>query len=203
MSKEQGIVLRTNQEGWAYVVTERKDACAGCGASYCCIGADTGSKMLTCAINKIGASSGDLVTVTVQPGLVVKSAAIIYFIPILGFVGGAIVGAFVHSAVYLSESAAAILFGFCGLVLGYFLSSAVSKRMSKGSKLTPFISQIVVKGTEKSPYSIDPVCNMVVLTEESAATSIYRDTTYYFCSLRCKEAFDKAPERYWRGGDND
>jgi YHS domain-containing protein len=42
----------------------------------------------------------------------------------------------------------------------------------------------------------DPVCNMSVDEKKAAATSVYKDTTYYFCARICKEKFDKDPEKF-------
>ncbi len=42
----------------------------------------------------------------------------------------------------------------------------------------------------------DPVCGMQVDEKKAAATSVYKGTTYYFCSAGCKKAFDAAPEKY-------
>jgi Cu+-exporting ATPase len=42
----------------------------------------------------------------------------------------------------------------------------------------------------------DPVCNMSVDEKKAAATSIYKGTTYFFCSRGCKEKFDKEPEKF-------
>ena len=42
----------------------------------------------------------------------------------------------------------------------------------------------------------DPVCGMEVTYENAQARSEYNGETYYFCSLDCKETFDKDPERY-------
>jgi YHS domain-containing protein len=44
----------------------------------------------------------------------------------------------------------------------------------------------------------DPVCKMQVDENTVKAKSDYKDTTYYFCSLDCKEQFDNNPERYTR-----
>ena len=41
----------------------------------------------------------------------------------------------------------------------------------------------------------DPVCNMQV-DEQNAPKSEYKNKTYHFCSLDCKEQFDNNPERY-------
>ena len=42
----------------------------------------------------------------------------------------------------------------------------------------------------------DPVCDMDVTPETAAGKSEYNGQTYYFCSLGCKKAFDKEPEKY-------
>lgn len=42
----------------------------------------------------------------------------------------------------------------------------------------------------------DPVCGMDVTYETAQARSEYDGQTYYFCSLDCKEQFDRNPEQY-------
>lgn len=42
----------------------------------------------------------------------------------------------------------------------------------------------------------DPVCGMDVTYETAQARSEYEGQTYYFCSLDCKEQFDRNPEHY-------
>jgi len=42
----------------------------------------------------------------------------------------------------------------------------------------------------------DPVCGMEVTYETAQARSEYDGQTYYFDSLKCKEDFDKNPEKY-------
>ncbi len=44
--------------------------------------------------------------------------------------------------------------------------------------------------------AIDPVCHMVVNEKTAPAKSEYKGNTYYFCSVGCKKAFDKDPEKY-------
>ena len=45
----------------------------------------------------------------------------------------------------------------------------------------------------------DPVCHMQVDEKQAAATSEYQGSTYYFCSLGCKRAFDREPQKYVAG----
>ena len=42
----------------------------------------------------------------------------------------------------------------------------------------------------------DPVCGMEVDPKTAAVKSEYNGQTYYFCSLGCKKAFDKEPQKY-------
>lgn len=44
----------------------------------------------------------------------------------------------------------------------------------------------------------DPVCGMDVTFETAQARSEYNGQTYYFCSIDCKETFDREPEKYVR-----
>lgn len=45
-------------------------------------------------------------------------------------------------------------------------------------------------------YAIDPVCGMQVEVENAGAHSSHAGQTYHFCSDRCRERFEAAPERY-------
>lgn len=45
----------------------------------------------------------------------------------------------------------------------------------------------------------DPVCGMQVDPATAAGTSEYGGTTYYFCSMGCKQRFDKDPASYIGG----
>ena len=43
---------------------------------------------------------------------------------------------------------------------------------------------------------IDPVCGMSVDPETAAGHSKFEDRDYYFCSVACKEEFDRNPGKY-------
>ncbi|MCJ7432526.1 MAG: YHS domain-containing protein [Anaerolineales bacterium] len=42
----------------------------------------------------------------------------------------------------------------------------------------------------------DPVCDMRINPGSATAQSTYKGVTYYFCSLLCKQLFDRDPEQY-------
>lgn len=46
----------------------------------------------------------------------------------------------------------------------------------------------------------DPVCGMQVESEETPYKTVYRGRVHYFCSARCRRAFEADPELYLREG---
>src|ERR1043166_4156676 len=44
--------------------------------------------------------------------------------------------------------------------------------------------------------TIDPVCGMTVDPQKAAGSFVYKDQTYFFCSLGCRERFSADPERF-------
>jgi len=49
----------------------------------------------------------------------------------------------------------------------------------------------------------DPVCGMDVDPKTAAGKSEYQGKTYYFCSPGCKKDFDKDPQKYVSGMNQD
>jgi len=49
--------------------------------------------------------------------------------------------------------------------------------------------------------AVDPVCKMNVDEKNAVATYEYKGKTYYFCAVRCKEAFAKDPEKHLKRKD--
>jgi xanthine dehydrogenase accessory factor len=62
---------------------------------------------------------------------------------------------------------------------------------SKGASLP-----VVQKIAESSTESIDPVCGMTVATANARYKTVFEENTFYFCCLRCKEAFEQSPQLY-------
>ena len=52
---------------------------------------------------------------------------------------------------------------------------------------------------ERPSSAIDPVCGMNVAPEHAQYRSIQKGETYYFCSVGCRETFDKDPGKYIAG----
>jgi len=59
MAQEQGLFASIREDGWAQVVTERRDACGDCAASHCCASFGSSSEMVIKAVNGARAGAGD------------------------------------------------------------------------------------------------------------------------------------------------
>jgi xanthine dehydrogenase accessory factor len=58
------------------------------------------------------------------------------------------------------------------------------------------VSLPVILGEVSLAESIDPVCGMTVATANARYRTVLANKTFYFCCLRCKEAFEQSPQLY-------
>jgi len=197
MSEEQGIIVRLSNDGMADVMTEKKGGCESCGASHSCHSFGTGNRMITRARNRIGAHTGDQVSLDLSSGLFVKSAAVVYLLPIIGFIVGAAVGSSLNQSIRIGARTSAVLFGLGGLGVGFLVTIAISRWTGVKGILTPEIVKVISRGSgDGTSVTLDPVCNMLVDPATAPASLEYQGITYYFCNPGCREAFSRNPGHY-------
>ena len=159
MARTKGKVTGTAEDGWAQLIIERTGGCGGCQTTHKCHSCLSHAKTEARALNVVGAKTGDLVSVSINTGTLLKSAAILYFLPVVGLLVGAFTGPVVGKMLGLSETGSAILFGFVGLCLGFIFVVFYSRKMSAKNRLTPKIDHIIVpqKGSN-STAAVDRRC---------------------------------------------
>jgi Cu+-exporting ATPase len=62
--------------------------------------------------------------------------------------------------------------------------------------VTPKVEVSEVRKEEDVATAKDPVCGMDVEPKKAAGSTVYKGTTYYFCSLGCLKKFQADPEKY-------
>lgn len=154
MAQKKGRVRRVNIDGWAMVVTERDDACSSCESAQFCHSLADCSRMETRVLNRANAEIGDRVIISLSSSSVFKSAMILYILPTVSFLAGAIGGFGLHQQLGIGENVGAILFGFAGLILGFTIAGLISKRQTANSKLIPVITRIIKPTVEFHPAQI-------------------------------------------------
>jgi len=79
-----------------------------------------------------------------------------------------------------------------------FLSAAAPGTATHGIQIAaaakPALASLPIFAPE--PRVKDPVCGMMVDPQKAAGKVEHARKTYFFCSLRCKERFEKEPERF-------
>ena len=120
MAEHIGIVIKTEPNNFAQVLTDRKGACGGCQSTpHGCRSCLASVKMESRVANPLGAEPGDLVKVFLSSSNLYTGAAILYLLPILGLLLGAFIGIWASTALGLSKSFGSIGGAAAGLGLGY------------------------------------------------------------------------------------
>ncbi len=163
MANTTGIVIRVTADGKAAVVANKQGDCGSCSSSHSCHTSKAVKKMTTAAMNPVGAEPGDIVAIDVSTGQLLKGMAVIYLLPVMGLLVGAIFGVNIKASVALTETGSALLFGGIGLVLGFGGVITLSKLLAANDAYTPVISRIIRKGAVepvigKQPQPIPENC---------------------------------------------
>jgi len=189
---DQGRVVKVERD-LAWVEFAASLECARCGACH----AVASGKMVTEAENPIGAGVGDLVEVEISSAVTTLFPFIGFGIPILFLFLGLALGSF------FSETAGIIL-GVAFLVVGFLVVRFVDNYIGKQKKFRNRIVRILIKAEKEGVIFMakDPVCGMEVDEKRAAGSSDYQGKKYYFCSLGCKQRFDKEPEKYAKGKEH-
>ena len=144
MAQEKGLVTSITEDGWAQVETDRNDACSHCTSCHVSFGCN--SEMTINALNRVGAGVGDLVSIHLSTGTIMKSAAILYLIPVAGLISGAFLGDELSTRLAMSKTSTIALLSIAGLVIGYTITTLLSRWMGARRTLTPIITRIIRRG---------------------------------------------------------
>ncbi len=141
--RELGLVTGITGENRALVTVHRAEACHSCSVKGACsaLGGQTKDLVLE-AENDARAQPGDRVTLSMPQSSVVKASMVLYLLPALGLVAGAVLGREVALAQGWITDPASITGSFLGLVVGFAISKVLSKKMGQAAKYRPRITAI-------------------------------------------------------------
>ena len=142
MSQETGIV-ETVEDGWVWVKTQRKSACAHCGHKDHCHTVEGGDRMLVKAKNLAAAQKGDEVELYLNSRTQLKCVFMVYMVPVIGLLIGAFLGSGLSTLVRLGPNIGIFLLSAVGLVVGFMLTRLYSNRMETKNALTLRVTRIV------------------------------------------------------------
>ncbi|WP_456404289.1 SoxR reducing system RseC family protein [Thiolapillus sp.] len=163
MLEEEGVVLSVSGSV-AEVVAETKSSCGSCSAKSGC-----GTSLLASlfpqrkrsfrANNTVSAKTGDRVIIGLDESALQIASLLVYLVPLLGLIGGAIIGAWL--APQLAPDAAepfSIIAGIAGFSLVLLVVRRISPWLSGRGRYQASILR-VLKPESVSEYSIRTIGN--------------------------------------------
>jgi sigma-E factor negative regulatory protein RseC len=139
--EEVGIIMSIDGLT-AKVTVPRKSACEGCTAGTCKPGEQS---MVIEALNPIKAGVGQTVRVVMKPYSYLKGAIIVYGIPAIALVIGAILGKEIFSIYFtgVDPDVVSAFFGFGTFIFFFILIKLWSIKFEKKQDLKPIIEEII------------------------------------------------------------
>jgi len=152
--EEEGIVTEI-REDYAYVEVQRSAACEGCDAR-CSISDSGGQRMQVRALNEAGAYPDDRVKLAISERSFLRGSFLIYILPVLFLVIGAVLGERYGQAVLglADAQAAAALVAVAFLALGLVVVAIGSMRLSRREEYIPRVVEVL---HGPSPCEREPV----------------------------------------------
>ena len=141
-----GLVISTHGTR-AQVMTNRRGPCADCAEEGACAltigGQPATTPDLVEANNPIRARPGDTVELDLVGHTELRVSLLVWIVPLVGLIAGAIAGAALHDTLSLGQDPAAMLGATLGIFGAYALLMAIDRRSKHDQRLVPEIQKIV------------------------------------------------------------
>jgi sigma-E factor negative regulatory protein RseC len=142
MIEEIGIVTKVDGE-MAKVMVQKKSACEGCTVQGACKSTENGMEIE--AINAAHATEGQTVKIMMKPQVYLKGTMLVYGIPLVLFIAGAIAGKNFGEEYLtgMNSDLVAAVAGFSTLVLALLALKLWAKKTESDTENKPVIEEVV------------------------------------------------------------
>ena len=140
--EEIGVVIST-QGVVARVRVQRSGACDACAVSGTCKPVEETAELE--AFNPIRAKIGQTVRLVLKPQLYLKASIIVYGLPVVSLIGGAILGKNIGEIYFkgMDSDLISAAFGFGALIISFLAIKIWSSKVEKKEEYRPVIEEIV------------------------------------------------------------
>lgn len=140
--EEIGVVIST-QGVVARVSVQKSGACDACAASGTCKPSEETAELE--AFNPIKAKVGQTVRLVLKPQLYLKASIIVYGLPVVSLIGGAILGKNIGEIYFkgMDSDLISAAFGFGALIISFLAIKIWSSKVEKKEEYRPVIEEIV------------------------------------------------------------
>ncbi|MBI4682220.1 MAG: SoxR reducing system RseC family protein [Nitrospirae bacterium] len=142
MVEETGIITKVDGN-MAKVLVQKKSACDGCSVEGACKSTPEGVEIE--ALNAVHAKVGQRVKILMTPRDYLKGTIIVYGLPLVVFIAGAIFGKNIGEEYFrdINSDIAAACTGFVFLALSLIGVRIWSKKMESDAEYNPVIEEII------------------------------------------------------------
>jgi len=155
--QQEGVVSRIDAGGRAFVAVQRAEACQTCSSRPACValGART-SEIQVEVSNDIGAGPGDRVGLALPERDIVTVSILVYLVPTLGLLVGALLGSNLSPDSSDSGNSVALLGAGVGLGLGLLASRVIGRILGAGRRYAPRLTRITARSNATGPEDPGP-----------------------------------------------
>lgn len=150
LATEQGIVTRTDSRG-TWVKTIKTGACKGCSARGSCHSLGKSDEMEVNVLNEAGARVGDRIVLLFETSSLLKATFLLYVLPILLLMIGAVVGQEVAPHLNFSPSGLSAITGFCFFIAAVLFIKARANKLALKKEYRPKIVKIIARTARREP----------------------------------------------------
>lgn len=151
MAIEKGIVVAPDRPGddtaWVEIVPPA--ACEACASRKSCGTGMSGQPRRMEVINRVGATVGDRVQVSIKTSALLKAIFLLYLFPILCMVGGGLAGHFASRIIDTNASTSSLISAIGCFIAAMAIVRIRGGRMALKSEYKPKITRIL-PGTPKT-----------------------------------------------------
>ncbi len=142
MATEKGIVTKVGSTT-AWVTTTKTGACGSCAARSSCTVLGGGKEMEVEAINVAGAKVGQNVVLSFATSPLLKATFLLYVLPILFLLAGALIGEKIAPIFNFDESTLSIITGLLFFGLAIVFVKLKGNKLAKKDAYRPKIIKII------------------------------------------------------------
>ncbi|QYK08147.1 SoxR reducing system RseC family protein [Shewanella mangrovisoli] len=139
MMEEVARVVACDNQGWLTVEVELKSTCKSCSSSESC-GTSAVAQAFSAKTQQFSIQSertcevGELLKLGLPESVILKAAALVYLMPLLGLFAGAVFGQFFAGLFEINSDLSAIAFAALGAIAAWFFGKHKAKQLEVDSQ---------------------------------------------------------------------
>ncbi|WP_172589577.1 SoxR reducing system RseC family protein [Shewanella xiamenensis] len=139
MMEEVARVVACDNQGWLTVEVELKSTCKSCSSSESC-GTSAVAQAFSAKTQQFSIQSdrpcevGELLKLGLPESVILKAAALVYLMPLLGLFLGAILGQFCAGLFEINSDICAIVFASLGAIAAWLIGKRQAKQLEVHSQ---------------------------------------------------------------------